>query len=206
MISKLVTLHSNLFARDKMLRHTYQHFEIALLALLVISFYYQSIPAITVFLVFVLFSYLPDLDGISSVFIWSKKIPVAHTVSSMIFKGDIKGALAYATVHHKKLNRLFLHNVFAYSFFVSAFVWSFVSMNYYLSIFLGALIGHFTFDIFDDIFQMGNIKNWLWPLHLIFPKVHWFDPNKISRPIPQLRKTMTLEPTDYMFGDDKEKK
>lgn len=192
-------LYKKFLARDKMLRHTFQHFEIALFGLFLYSLITQQVPTISILPLFFFFTYLPDFDGLSSIFIWYGRNPVATEVVNRIGTNGIKSAFSYATIHHKKLNRLLFHNFVAYPFFVGFLVWAIITRQYYLGLSLTALVTHFTFDISDDIFQMGNVKNWLWPLHMLFPKIHWFDPNRVSYPIPQMHKYITTEPTDYIF-------
>lgn len=183
-----------------MLRHTFQHFEVmcivALLAYFLIGIQFGRYDLF----LFLFFTYLPDLDGISSCFLWYHSNPIAKGVADRLVKLKIGEALSFGTKYHKQLNRLVFHNFVFYPILWGLFFWSLTQSNYRLTVAFSALLGHFTFDWIDDIFQMGNVKNWLWPFHILFPKWHIFDPNKITFPIPQLHEHITAEPTDYLFG------
>ncbi len=191
--------HNNYLARDKMLRHTFQHFEIACaIALIYFLGLHQPYSHFDLFIL-LFFTYLPDLDGVSSTFIWYKSNPIAKGVRDRLLVGELREALSFGTIYHKQLNRLMFHNLVVYPFIWTVFIWALANGYHRTSLAAAALLGHFTFDLSDDVFQMGNIKNWLWPFHLLFPKWHFFDPNKITFPIPQMAKHITTEPTDYLF-------
>jgi hypothetical protein len=197
-------VHAKYFARDKMLRHTFQHFEVACVIGLI--FFWGLGQIYTQYDIFLLlfFTYLPDLDGISSTFLWYNSNPIAKGVADRLMAGRIGEALSFGTKYHKQLNRLIFHNFVSYPFFWILFLWALANNNHRVALATAALLGHWTFDWMDDIFQMGNVKNWLWPYHLLFPKWHLFDPNQITFPIPKMAEHITAEPTDYLFGAHKE--
>lgn len=162
----LKKIYSGYFAEDKMLRHTSQHLLVAIVGYIVFYAIARVEPTTNYVLLFVLFTYLPDLDGITSVFLWQNSNPVAKITADHLKKLEINKALSYATIHHKKLNRLILHNVIGYCLLWILFVISVTGRLNTLSVILASLIAHTTFDWVDDIYQMGHIKNWLWPLGL----------------------------------------
>lgn len=199
-------IYNKYLARDKFLRHVYQHLEIGTLTFIIFFLITKFSPTPQSILIFILFTYLPDLDGTTSCFIWQFSNPVAHEVVARISKLDIRGSIAYGTVHHKKLNRLLIHNIIVHPLIIYFLIKAIQNGNYFWASALAALTGHITFDFFDDIFQMGHIKNYLWPLHVIFPKSSLFDSSKIFYPIPQYNKKITTEPIDYIFKSGKVRK
>lgn len=201
----LSLIYKKFLARDKILRHTFQHFEVALIGIFIYSLIIQKLPNLASLFLFFIFTYLPDLDGILSVFVWQKKNPTANKIVSLIFQKGINDAFLYATINHKNLNRLILHNFISYAFLIIFLINSISKNHYFTGLMLSSVITHLTFDICDDIFQLGNVKNWLWPLHIIFQNTHWFDTNKKSFPIPKLYKKVTIEPLDYLFKKTKKR-
>jgi hypothetical protein len=195
--------HREYFARDRMLRHTFQHFEIAICVAILLYLVLGIQLHIYTAAILILFTYLPDLDGISSCFLWYRTNPIAKGVADRLLAGKVGEALLFGTKYHKQLNRLVFHNYVFYPILWGLFFWSLGFDSYLWTIAFSALIGHFTFDWCDDIFQMGNVKNWLWPYHFLFPKWHMFDPNKITYAIPQMHKHMTADPIDYLFRHHK---
>lgn len=166
-----------------MLRHFFQHIEVGAVGFVILwlithlSINFKNIG------LFIVASYIPDLDGISSVFIWQSTNEVANVTANLLLKFKIKEALAYATIHHKKLNRLVLHNLVVYPLIWISFVYALQGNHSTLSIILAALLSHFTFDICDDLYQLGHIKNWLWPYSIIFPKAEAFKSTNTTNPL-----------------------
>lgn len=144
------------------MRHVFQHLGVAAFGFL-ITYLITKFPInLKNISLFVLFSFLPDLDGATSIFIWANKIPMAKETVTLLQRFKIKEALSYGAIHHKKLNRLIVHNVIAYPILWSIFVYSIIVKQNIVSIVLASTLTHLTFDLFDDIKQLGHIKNWLW--------------------------------------------
>ena len=80
---------------------------------------------------------------------------------------EFKKAATLATTHHKIFDRLVLHNVIGLVFFIALFI-VFATREFVPGIMsIGAILGHFSFDIYDDLYQLGHIKNWLWPVRFM---------------------------------------
>lgn len=159
-----------------MLRHFFQHLEIGVLGLFILLLITKfSLNLGSVFLFFIS-TYLPDLDGLTSIFIWQSSNAMAGHTVGLLSKWKFKEALSYATVEHKKLNRLIFHNLIVYPALWILFLYFLFNNNIVPSTILAALLSHFTFDIFDDFYQLGHIKNWLWP-YLLVTKIN-FDTDK----------------------------
>lgn len=116
---------------------------------------------------FILFTYIPDLDGIFSMFLMRKKLPEAGQMIDFLKQVNLKEAATHATMHHKKFDRLFIHNLLGLSLTLMLYLTAGINNNHvFLSIF-GAILTHFIFDIGDDIYLLGHAKNWLWPYYVI---------------------------------------
>jgi hypothetical protein len=170
------------FAPDKILRHFTQHIEVGILGLFVLSLITHLTINTKTLLIFFTFTFVPDLDGISSVFIWQFSNETAKKIIDLLSKFKVREALSLATVEHKKLNKLLIHNLVVFPVLCILFVYSIKSGGVLAYTILAAMVTHFLFDIFDDLYQLGHIKNWLWPFMYIFPQVDFFsqDSNKFQ--------------------------
>jgi NTE family protein len=157
-------LYETYFARDKSLRHYTQHFLLNFIGLFYTYILIGNITFSNVILFFIA-SYLVDIDPTLTLFLYRTKY---HS-----FRAEVVGYLKdfrffkageVAVCRHKELNTLIIHNVIAYTFFClllyyllyinAAAVWIYILIG---------MLSHFTFDICDDIYQLGHLKNWFWP-------------------------------------------
>jgi len=156
-------LYNNYFAKDKPLRHYSQHFLVAVIGFL-------SLPLLgaktgtSVFWTFIFATYIVDLDGLVSVFVFRKKIKEAGKIVSALTSLKFMESATLGTMHHKKLNRLVVHNIIGLTILILMLIWSMIFKQQVVTVWLWAILFHFCFDIFDDFYQLGHIKNWLWPL------------------------------------------
>ena len=81
-----------------------------------------------------------------------------------------KEAATDAAIHHKKFNKLLIHNFFGLLLVLSFYPIAGIGKNYIFLSMVGATLTHFIFDIADDIFQLGHVKNWLWPYFMILKR------------------------------------
>lgn len=162
----LKKFYLNYLFKDKPLRHASQH----LLVTFFVAVFYSLISKTfsgSDLLVFLVFTYLPDIDGLSSAFFWRRSNSTAEIVYEYLIKLKLNKALAYGTIHHKKLNRPILHNVIVYPLFWILFFNLLAQGNSIALVIVLTVLGHLTFDIFDDVYQLKNISNWLWPINFI---------------------------------------
>ncbi len=169
------------FAPDRLFRHTLQHFIVLMGVAIILSVFVRIPISFKNFFLLVIFTYLPDIDGILAAFIYRHSNVVAKQVSDYLLQFKIKKALAVGTVSHKQFNRLLLHNYIVYPLLLLGFFWSLSSTTTFVIIF-ASLIGHFLFDQIDDLFQLGHLYNWLWPFSITFPWIKIFQPKPNSIP------------------------
>jgi hypothetical protein len=131
-------------------------------ALLIIFFHVPS--SLTYALIFLLTTYLIDIDPVVSLFTTCRKIPEAQLIVETLREKKFKKAAELATIHHKKLNRHLGHNIIGLIVVLAGFIFFSVVKNYLWVFFFGGILTHFLFDIFDDIKQLGHFRNWLWIL------------------------------------------
>jgi len=146
------------------LRHYTQHSLLALLAFSLLSLTVGMIlwEYLGVFLVF---SFIIDLDNILCLFIFNKKYKKFYDqVINSLRKFDFKKTSEIATKNHKVLNNLVLHNIIFYIIVSLALVVVAILGQLLLTSIFLALFTHMTFDILDDQKQLGHINNWLWPV------------------------------------------
>lgn len=158
-------LYNNYFAKDKSLRHYTQHLLLALLGFFLVSLFlgYLSVPMLFIFLVF---SFVIDLDNlICFLFSRSKYLDLYEEVMASLKSKNLKKVAEIATINHKVMNNLVLHNIIFYVLVWIAFVISILFQIDILTVISGAFLVHMTFDILDDVKQLGHINNWLWPIN-----------------------------------------
>lgn len=161
-ISMRYNLYNNFFAKDKPLRHYSQHLIVAIISL---SFLYKTLNIPVSFentLLFLFFTYIPDIDGVISIFTTCKNVTTAKEIKGLITKGKLTDAAEVAATHHKKINRLILHNIIFFNIILAGFIISIIQNNTFWKIACGAVLTHFLFDLSDDFYQLKHIKNWLW--------------------------------------------
>ena len=79
---------------------------------------------------------------------------------------DIKGLAETFTKEHKKIDRLTIHNFVFYFVLIITFSLSIYFGWVVMVYILAAVLTHMTFDWMDDIYQVKNVSNWLWPLKI----------------------------------------
>lgn len=151
----------DLFAKDRPLRHYTQHLLIAIVTFFVAKFLIFREPSLIHVLLFFVFTFLIDLDGVFTVLLSEKDKGFKDNIIKSFKKGGIKGVAIYATRNHKKIDNLFLHNFNFYLAFLTLFVFSLIQNNLILGYISFAISIHMTFDILDDIVQLGHVKNWI---------------------------------------------
>lgn len=172
----LFTFYNKYFDKDKPLRHYTQHLIVALVGFSALDFFEVSLNYQNFFL-FLFATYVVDLDGFISVFLFKEKIKEAKEIVESFLAFKFTESATLGTMHHKKLNRLILHNIFGLSFLSCVLVWSIITGTEKVLVISWAIFFHFIFDISDDIYQLGHIKNWLWPVNLflkLFGRTHAF--------------------------------
>jgi len=163
-------IYNKYFAKDKALRHYTQHLLLALFGFVLLSLYFGMF-SFSYLILFLLFSFIIDLDNVL-ILLFSKNrySEFRRDILSAIKRKDFKLLAEISTKNHKILNNLILHNVVGY--FIVTVTLAFALLGDYniLIVIFSALFIHMTFDILDDTKQLGNIKNWLWPLNKLLKK------------------------------------
>jgi hypothetical protein len=157
-------LYYRYLAHDRPLRHYTQHLLVAFIAYL----FFIGISKISFipkyFFLFMITSYLVDLDGFISLFLSSKHIPEARQIVQNIYSLNFSNAATLATVNHKKFNHLIIHNLYGFLLVFTSLSFSLIFNNQIGTLISFAMLSHFTFDILDDLYQLGHVRNWLWPI------------------------------------------
>ncbi|MCA9383210.1 hypothetical protein KC909_02490 [Candidatus Dojkabacteria bacterium] len=146
------------FGYDKPLRHYTQHLIVASIGYLV-SFLLIGRSDWKTILTFVVFTYLIDLDGLVYLIRTMSQSVYSAKIKSAIRKLDFEQAMILATTHHKKFNGLLLHNWIG---LLAVILLVIVSYNRFELLFFAsmAILSHFIFDIIDDFWQLGHLRNW----------------------------------------------
>jgi hypothetical protein len=157
-----------LFGKDGYIRHFSQHLIIALASYYMVTTIFQIPSNTNHLLIFLFFTYVIDIDGLIALFRMQDRIPEAKDAVNSLKKLEIKKFILIATKEHKKLKRLFIHNIIGYMLIAGSFVY-FVSASMDVGLLAaGAVLTHLTFDIIDDLYQLGHVQNWLWQLNEAF--------------------------------------
>ena len=162
----MLSLYNNYFAKDKPLRHYTQHLLVAFIGFITLPLFGINLNLQTLFY-FIFATFVVDLDGLLSVFIFRNKISEAGKIVESLKSLRFMESATLGTIHHKKLNRLILHNVFGLLFVVIILFYAYTSDNLVLIVTFWAILSHFVFDIWDDYYQLGHINNWFWPVKLL---------------------------------------
>lgn len=141
-----------------------------MVGLLLISLILKTTPHPTTILLFIIFSFIPDIDGLLALLIERNNKIEARDIINSIKQMDFVKAATHASVHHKKFNKLLIHNFVGFFVILTFFTLGLKNYNYYSIYIFGAFLSHFVFDIADDIYQLGNINNWLWPYSYLFKR------------------------------------
>lgn len=161
----MLNIYNQYFAKDKALRHYTQHLLLALLGFVLFSFYLGAFSFSSLIL-FLIFSFVIDLDNFLCLFIFRRRYAQFYAeIISALKKRNFKLVAEIATKNHKVLNNLLLHNIIGYLLVsISLGLSMLLGMNILVTIF-SAIFIHMTFDVLDDIKQLGHINNWLWPIN-----------------------------------------
>ncbi len=164
MVNYLYSIYNDYFARDKPFRHDVQHLLCACGGFGILHFIF-SVPVTGFYsFIFLIFTYATDLDGFYSCFRNRHKIPAAQKIIDSLMKGRFKEASTLATVHHKKFNNLYIHNIIGFFVVLYSLVATLLGVYELLSLIFTAVLTHFIFDWGDDFYQLGHGYNWLWPI------------------------------------------
>lgn len=160
-------LYYEYFAKDKPARHYTQHLLTHTIGLLLIYLMARQILPLAVILYFV-FSYLVDLDAVITLLIFRKRYRILiEGVYKNFRQGGMIQLATFLTKNHKKINTLLFHNIIGFTIVTLGFVIAWVYLQFPLFVYIYYIVGgiliHMIHDIFDDIFILGNINNWLWP-------------------------------------------
>lgn len=153
--------------KDRPLRHYAQHALLALFGFFISHFLFGLNLNLINLVIFLLFTFLPDLDGVISLITTHKNMEESKEIINCLVNKDFEKAATLATINHKKFNLLMIHNVIGFLMIFIIFTYfTMNSMQIGMAITIAVII-HFTFDILDDFYQLGHINNWLWPLKTI---------------------------------------
>ncbi len=162
-----IYLYDQYLGKDKPFRHYLQHLFVAGIGLIILINMFNIPLTATNVVIFLLSSYIVDIDGLTSVFIFRNKIPEAGLITDALLSGKLHQTMILATIHHKKLNHLVLHNIIALIILIVTFFFLSYTKHLLLILISGAILFHFVLDIIDDLFQLGHLQNWLWPLKIM---------------------------------------
>src|SRR3989344_6100569 len=102
----LKQIYIKYFSKNKPLRHYSQDMLVGFLVYLIFSFLVGLPFNFFYFSIFILSTYIIDLDSIVSLFTSCKHIPEAQEIVRSLKAGQIGKASAYGITVHKKLNKL----------------------------------------------------------------------------------------------------
>lgn len=104
---------------------------------------------------------LPDIDHLVFFFGYGKKDPYTQQVVLLLRGREWRTLISFMEKGHKYNNQLSTHNVYIISLLLLFCIIAVTSHQFYASIFLGAALSHYLFDIADDIFTLGRLNpNW----------------------------------------------
>lgn len=106
-------------------------------------------------------SLLPDLDHLVYFVGYGRRDRYAKTVSEFWYRREWRNLVSYMAAGHKHNTSLAYHNIYTMGILA---VFGLVASMYNWQagvVLLGAMVGHYLFDIADDIVQLGGINpNW----------------------------------------------
>lgn len=153
------------FGKDGYLRHFSQHLIIALAVYYILITTAQISYGTRNLIIFLFFTYIIDLDGLVGFYRKRNQTLEAANVI-MAFKNlQIKKFILAVTKEHKKLTKLYVHNIVGFLITILLTFYFFTTNTAIGILASSAVLAHLTFDIVDDIYQLGHINNWLWPLN-----------------------------------------
>lgn len=106
-------------------------------------------------------SLIPDIDHLNYFFGYGKKDRYTKHVFSFARKKDWQGLFYYFASNHKHNTSLAYHNIYTLVILVVFSVVASRSDWRAGVVFFGAMVSHYSFDIADDLVQLGGInQNW----------------------------------------------
>jgi hypothetical protein len=160
----ILQLYHRFFDKNKPLRHPTQHVLVGVVGFLVLLYFFPELHQMRYIVCFAIATIAIDIDGALSIFTSSRKIQEAGEIRSELRRGNVEKTAQLATRYHKKFNRLFVHNIFGFLMVTLLFIVAVNYRNFSVISVTGAILAHFLFDIWDDYYQLGHIRNWLWPI------------------------------------------
>lgn len=109
-------------------------------------------------------SFFPDLEHFVFYYTYGRKTEYARTVKRLIREGDLKGYYNFCLNNHKKV-QLYGHSLVS-TVIVAGLIWltSRSGVNYW-GVFLVGALGHYGFDMFEDLMLLGKLnRNWYGPI------------------------------------------
>jgi len=117
-----MSIYQKYFAPHKVAQHYAQHFLFGCIAFLILSYSINQFRW-QYFWIFLLFTYLIDLDGLLAVIIQKKYHPFLNQVKSLFNQTQCLSAAEKFAVEHNTINTLILHNVLGLFVFMVFFPW-----------------------------------------------------------------------------------
>lgn len=163
----IINTFQKYWGKGRILRHYTQH--------LIISFIYYLFLNLSLgiplkpgllLIFFISTTFLPDLDPLLYFIINKNNYPILRDrITEALKAKQYKKAAEVGVQNHKQFNRLYIHNIVFFLPFSIIYLYLLIMFrnNVITMIFSGLWI-HFIFDILDDIKQVKNIDNWLWPI------------------------------------------
>ncbi len=148
------------FLKDGALRHYTQHLVIALVVFLIFRLYIFEEASFIQISLFILFSFLIDLDSVVTIFVSKRNRKFKEEILELLKEKRFEEVMIYATKNHKKINNLKLHNLLFYAIFSSVLILCIFLNRITLAYIFLAIVAHMTFDIFDDLRNLGHLKHW----------------------------------------------
>ena len=163
---KISDYYTKYLAKGKPFRHLTQHLLSGIVGFVVCYLIAGEVSVLSVVLMFLFTMLLIDLDGIITLNIFRRRYSeIRGQIGEAYKKAGIPGALGAGLARHKEINTLLVHNGFGFVGVICGFIWLTIEGRFGISFYiLGGILAHFLFDILDDVYQLGHIRNWLWPL------------------------------------------
>jgi len=160
-------LYRDWFGKDRPLRHYTQHLIVGMAVFLAFSAGLGMWSA-ELLLLLVIGTYVIDLDPLVFFFSHAHRLGFGKDLLVAIKKGNIKEMAIIATKHHKQMQGLYLHNFIGGTIVFIIFLVFFFQGDLRMTFFLAGVIGHLVYDIFDDLYQLGHVENWMVYIRGIF--------------------------------------
>lgn len=152
----------NPFRKHGELTHVTQHLlvtlTIYLLSLLLVPYRPENLLAM------IISTYAIDLiDHILAFILFYNRYPeFYHPILRHLLRFQIRKAVLHATKGHKVIDGLILHNFFVYLLVIVSLVVLYITTRFDALFFVMlGFFSHMSFDIFDDMYQIGHVKHWI---------------------------------------------